>query len=584
MAAISHEHLCTIHDVDEIDGIHCLAMEFVDGQTLSDRLKTETVIPQQRAASLGAKLAQALQLAHDAGVVHRDLKPSNILLRKNGEPVITDFGLARNLFSDQSSEEASSQRALTVTGDLLGSPKYMSPEQVEADPRQVGPATDIYRLGVLLYQLVTGRVTFEGSMARVLHSIATEEPPSPRLYNPKIDSRLETILAVALAKSPKDRYASATEFASALDTFAQLPEESLGKKPGSVGNRIVLALTTTIVLAGLAAFALPRNDVSDSGDSKPGEATAGITDFRGNQSNDAEAHTDPVESESIEQSDLLRAFSSADGMIHGDFAICPLMSFEKFLLVIHPLRKAGYVPVDIRPFANHDILKVAMVWRQGEDDWHLEPQLTLEEFKKEDRRQTEAGRTIKSFVCFQPELDQRSSPVATWRFCAVWKTSDIPTRWRYHERVSPPADQHDEKDPIFAEGWRPVVMNGFVQRPTMAGLCQIWERNVPGWAFIRPTSTDVSSEDEQRVLGREVSSIFLGTWPPDILLFERWREIPGIESAVCCGESAADHLEQCRALAESGWSPVSVSATPIIRSGQTAIGSVWHRKSPPPNE
>lgn len=578
MARINHSNLCLVHDVDEIDGVHCLVMEYVDGETLSARLVSEPIIPQEQAASIVARLARALQLAHDAGVVHRDIKPSNVLLRKNDEPVVSDFGLARNLFSSQGSGGDPSSRTLTMTGDMIGSPMYMSPEQVEGDRNRIGPATDIFSLGVVLYRMISGHLPFDGSIARVLHSIATEEPPPPSVHNSDINPRLEAILKTALSKLPQDRYASASDFAAALEDFLEHPERRSEVEILTIAGRGRIAgLAVGVVILGIAIALYVGMTSTDSDNATSGAGNSDVAALQSSMTDEASVEEDSIAIEVSDEIDISDRFNAAGGLAVADFVMCPLMPFKNFVELIEPLRAAGYAPVEVRPFADRDMLKVSMVWQLNEDDWHLSPQLTLEEFKAEDQRQIQLGRTIKSFVCYQPELDQWSSPVDDWRFAAVWKTSDVPTQWRYHERISPPADQHDARDPIYAEGWRPVAVNGFVQRPKMAGVSQIWEQNVAGWSYVRATSTSQIEQEEQRKLGREVSTIFLGTWPPDILTFQRWRELPNVESTMIFDVSVSGHQSQCRELAESGWYPVSVSVTPLMNATEPATGSIWHR-------
>jgi serine/threonine protein kinase len=149
-AEISHPNLCTVYDVGEIGGTHYLTMPFIEGATLSRLLHQEGPWPEARAAGLCAVLARALEVLHRKGIVHRDLKPSNVLVRPTGEPVLMDFGLARSF-------TAPSQR-LTASGARLGTPAYMSPEQVAGKTKEIGPASDIYSLGVMLYELVAGEL------------------------------------------------------------------------------------------------------------------------------------------------------------------------------------------------------------------------------------------------------------------------------------------------------------------------------------------------------------------------------------------------------------------------------------------
>ena len=149
-------------------------------------------------------LARAMQEAHDRGVIHRDLKPSNVMMTGRGEPVIMDFGLARR-------DEAVEAR-LTKTGAILGTPAFMAPEQIEGNPDTVGPACDIYSLGVILYELLTARLPFSGSVIAMLGKILRDPPEPPSKHRPDLDSTLEAICLKAMAKRPQDRYASMADF------------------------------------------------------------------------------------------------------------------------------------------------------------------------------------------------------------------------------------------------------------------------------------------------------------------------------------------------------------------------------------
>src|SRR5262249_4696462 len=151
------------------------------------------------------------------GIIHRDLKPDNIMIDADGEPIVMDFGLARRVDDDIQ---------LTTPGRILGTPAYMSPEQVESDPDKIGPATDVYSLGVILYQMLTGPLPFKGSLTSVLHQIASVEPPRPSAVNAEVgaDSLLEKVCVKLMAKSAAARYASMAELAQTLEQgFASAP-------------------------------------------------------------------------------------------------------------------------------------------------------------------------------------------------------------------------------------------------------------------------------------------------------------------------------------------------------------------------
>jgi serine/threonine protein kinase len=211
-AALHHPNICPVFDVGELDGLPYLTMAFLDGRPLADALADGRPFPPHQAALLVRKLALAMQYAHDRGVIHRDLKPGNVLLRPDGEPVVMDFGLARR--GDDPRTEG-----MTRQGDVIGTIEYMSPEQFEGDNAAVGPASDVYSLGVVLYELLTGRRPYEGGTASKMASILFKPPPRPSDLRPGLPVPLEEICLRAMAKRPADRYPSMAEFAAALTAY-----------------------------------------------------------------------------------------------------------------------------------------------------------------------------------------------------------------------------------------------------------------------------------------------------------------------------------------------------------------------------
>ncbi|MBV8233631.1 MAG: protein kinase, partial [Planctomycetaceae bacterium] len=168
-ARFHHVNFCPIYDVGQIDGVHFLAMAYIEGRTLAARIDPARPMPPRDAAELVRRLALALAEAHRRGVIHRDLKPSNIMITEQDELVIMDFGLARRFGGDDPE--------LTKSGMILGTPHYMAPEQVKGDRKAMGIGTDIYSLGVILYELLTGLRPFAGNSMEVMLHIMTMEPP-----------------------------------------------------------------------------------------------------------------------------------------------------------------------------------------------------------------------------------------------------------------------------------------------------------------------------------------------------------------------------------------------------------------------
>jgi serine/threonine protein kinase len=209
-AILNHPGICPVYDVGELQGRHYLTMGFIDGRPLDLYVEKNKNQPERRVVGVVRKLALALQEAHDKGIIHRDLKPANIMIDKRNEPIVMDFGLARQ--TDQ--QEA----RLTREGAVMGSPAYMSPEQVKGLP-DIGPPTDIYSLGVVLYELLTGSTPFNGTIATVIgHILHTEATPVSE-RRPDISPELADICHKSMAKSVDERYSSMKEFSADLAKF-----------------------------------------------------------------------------------------------------------------------------------------------------------------------------------------------------------------------------------------------------------------------------------------------------------------------------------------------------------------------------
>jgi hypothetical protein len=210
-ASIEHPNICPVYDVGEIDGAPYLTMAYLPGQTLSQLLEDPTPMPERHAVFLVRQLTGALQAAHDRGVIHRDLKPSNIMINQRGEPILLDFGLARRV--------RPGGRRLTQSGQPVGTPAYMSPEQAAGAVRAMGPGCDVYALGVILYQLLTGRLPFEGSVTEVLGQIVARQPDPPSSHRPGLDPRLDAVCLKAMSKEVADRYPSMRDLGAALADY-----------------------------------------------------------------------------------------------------------------------------------------------------------------------------------------------------------------------------------------------------------------------------------------------------------------------------------------------------------------------------
>ncbi len=248
-AKLDHPGIVPIYEVGEQDGQHFFSMRLVEGGALSDLVKDGPVSPRQ-AAKLVQAIADAVQYAHARNIVHRDLKPANILLDNDGQPKVTDFGLAKNV-------EGSS--GLTISGQILGTPSYMPPEQAAGKMHETGPLSDVYALGAILYCLLTGRPPFQGSdVLETLKQVQETEPIPPRQLNQKVDLDLETICLKCLEKGPDQRYGSAEALAEDLGRW--LRAEPISARPITGTERVIKWVKRKPLAAAFsglaAAFAL----------------------------------------------------------------------------------------------------------------------------------------------------------------------------------------------------------------------------------------------------------------------------------------------------------------------------------------
>jgi tetratricopeptide (TPR) repeat protein len=205
---ISHKNILRIHDLGDVEGVKFISMAFVEGEDLHHRLSRDGAMPVEQAVAVGRQLAEALDAAHEAGVVHRDLKPQNVLLDAVGNAFISDFGLAKSL-------EAGAM-GMTRTGELMGTPRYMAPEQVEGGT--IDHRTDIYAFGLILYEMLTGGSPFSGDSAlQVMYQRVKQAPKKPRELRADLPEYLERIILRCLERDPKRRYQSAREILADLE-------------------------------------------------------------------------------------------------------------------------------------------------------------------------------------------------------------------------------------------------------------------------------------------------------------------------------------------------------------------------------
>jgi serine/threonine-protein kinase len=256
---VSHTNVCRIYDAGEADGHHFLSMEYVDGEDLASLLRRIGYLPKDKAIQVARQLCAGLAAAHEIGVLHRDLKPANILLDDGDEPHVSDFGAAKR--TDQ-------QESMTGTSKLIGTPIYMAPEQARGGGQST-MASDVYSLGVVLYQLVTGQPPFDGDIPTILRKVVETEPTRPRDLEQTVPRDLETICLKCLEKDPAARYRSAQELADDLERF--LRSEPIAARPptriervGRLARRhwlsvgISVALILLLAVVAVTAFDVAR--------------------------------------------------------------------------------------------------------------------------------------------------------------------------------------------------------------------------------------------------------------------------------------------------------------------------------------
>lgn len=230
-ATLQHPNICPVYDVGEIDGTHYISMAYIEGRPLSDLVSADKQPPITTLLKVVRKIAIALHEAHGQGLIHRDLKPANIMIDRRNEPIVMDFGLARQFGDEDSSAQAEAtidpqalaastkaEARITIPGTVMGSPGYMAPEQLQGDPSKIGPASDVYAMGVLLFELLTGRLPFPGTgtLMSVVNAVMSDPAPDATAIRSSLDPRVAAVCRKAMSKTIDDRYESMQTFALAI--------------------------------------------------------------------------------------------------------------------------------------------------------------------------------------------------------------------------------------------------------------------------------------------------------------------------------------------------------------------------------
>jgi serine/threonine-protein kinase len=256
-ANLSHPNIVPVFDWGHDDGTYYIVMEYVEGRPLSAVIRDPEPLPPQEVATIGASVAAALAFAHRHSVVHRDVKPGNVLITRDKQVKVTDFGIARAVNTDES---------LTQTGAVMGTAAYFSPEQAEG--KLVDARSDIYSLGVVLYEMCVGRPPFTGdSPVAVASKHVRDDPVLPRAVNPAVPAALEAVVMKAMAKNPDDRYASAEELRADLLRFADGRPVEAGD-PAVTTMMAAAGVTSTTMMAGHTQALPPVDQVSDEADAE----------------------------------------------------------------------------------------------------------------------------------------------------------------------------------------------------------------------------------------------------------------------------------------------------------------------------
>ena len=333
MANLHHSNLCPVYDVGQIDGKYFMSMAYIEGQTLNDRIK-EKPFKDHEAIELMQKIASALHLAHEAGIVHRDLKPANVMISLDGEPVVMDFGLAqRNQMGEAD---------LTQSGVILGTPAYMAPEQAESRHDDVGPHSDVWSMGVILYFMLTGKRPFMGSPISVMSQIVMSEPPSIVDLRADIAPALRDIVSQAMTKDISKRQASSAQMAQQLSDFLASTSRASGTAPtasiSGAGDSLIGSVATSMVRRPVTVAVFSFDDPELSSDPEQQQET--LSTF----TNLIREHVEEFDGAVIESDDVQVITSFGFPISHEDSPVRAIRAGRQVLSTLTPESLPKLIP------------------------------------------------------------------------------------------------------------------------------------------------------------------------------------------------------------------------------------------------